>query len=75
MSAIFELAIAEIRSEFERMKLRVARLEREPKVVVVTADDLAALQKRTGKTKDRCLIAIRDSAGDLKEAAVLLEAS
>lgn len=66
--------LIELASEVERLKQRVARLERGQAILVVTTGELDSLALNTARSHSECLYALRETSGSMEEAAAFLRA-
>lgn len=66
--------LLELTAEVERLKQRVARLERGQAILVVTTGELDLLAENSARSHGDCLYALRETAGSLQDAAEFLRA-
>lgn len=64
--------LLEVTAEVERLKKRVARLERGQAILVVTSGELDSLAENSERSHADCLYALRETAGSMEEAAEFL---
>lgn len=65
--------LIELSAELERVKIRLKRVELGQAILVVSSDELNSLAQQTGKSHQDCLYALRETGGDTKKAAALLQ--
>jgi hypothetical protein len=65
--------LAELASEVERLKIRVARLEQGQLILVVSIADLESLATISARSQSDCLYALRETGGNMGEAVAFLQ--